>query len=67
MLLKTAMQIILHEKEKSLRAVIGVTLALFLVLLQSGFYLGYKRDITVPNMIQFADRVLRLEKGKIHA
>jgi putative ABC transport system permease protein len=47
MLLKTAMKIVLHEKEKFLGAVVGVTLALFLVILQSGFYLGYKRDITV--------------------
>jgi len=47
MLLRTALLIIVHEKEKFLGAVVGVTLALFLVLLQSGFYLGYKRDITV--------------------
>ena len=39
MLLKTAMKIVLHEKEKFLGAVVGVTLALFLVILQSGFYL----------------------------
>jgi len=47
MLFKTAMQIILHEKEKFLGAVVGVTLALFLVLFQSGCYFGYKHDITV--------------------
>ncbi len=47
MLFRTALQIIVHEKEKFLGAVTGVTLALFLVILQSGFYLGYKRDITV--------------------
>jgi len=47
MIFKTAMQIILHEKEKFLGAVVGVTLALFLVLFQSGCYLGYKRDITI--------------------
>jgi putative ABC transport system permease protein len=47
MLITTALKIILHEKEKFLGAVVGVTLALFLVLLQSGFYLGYKQDITV--------------------
>jgi len=47
MLLRTALRIMIHEKEKFLGAVVGVTLALFLVLLQSGFYLGYKRDITV--------------------
>jgi putative ABC transport system permease protein len=47
MLFKTAMKIVLYEKEKFLGAVVGVTLALFLVMLQSGFYLGYKRDITV--------------------
>jgi putative ABC transport system permease protein len=47
MLLRTAMKIVLYEKEKFLGAVVGVTLALFLVILQSGFYLGYKRDITV--------------------
>ena len=47
MIFKTAMQIILHEKEKFLGAVVGVTLALFLVLFQAGCYFGYKRDITV--------------------
>lgn len=47
MLLRTAMKIVLYEKEKFLGAVVGVTLALFLVILQSGFYLGYRRDITV--------------------
>ena len=47
MLFRTAMKIVLYEKEKFLGAVVGVTLALFLVILQSGFYLGYRRDITV--------------------
>ena len=47
MLLKTAIRIILHEKTKFAGAVAGVTLAMSLVLLQWGFYLGYKRDTTV--------------------
>jgi putative ABC transport system permease protein len=46
MLLKTAVGIIVHEKEKFAGAVGGVALAIFLMLLQAGFYLGYKRDIT---------------------
>ncbi len=47
MLLKTATQIILHEKEKLAAAVAGVALAVFLVVVQWGFYFGYQRDITV--------------------
>jgi putative ABC transport system permease protein len=47
MLLKTAIRIILHEKTKFLGALAGVALAMFLVLLQWGFYFGYKRDTTV--------------------
>jgi putative ABC transport system permease protein len=47
MLLKTAICIILHEKAKFLGAVAGVALAIFLVLLQWGFYFGYKRDTSV--------------------
>ena len=47
MLLKTAIRIILHEKTKFLGAVAGVALAMFLVLLQWGFYFGYKRDTSV--------------------
>lgn len=47
MLFKTALRIIVHEKEKFGGAVAGVALAIFLMLLQWGFYLGYKRDITV--------------------
>jgi putative ABC transport system permease protein len=47
MLFKTAICIILHEKTKFLGAVVGVALAVFLVLLQWGFYFGYKRDTSV--------------------
>ncbi len=47
MLLKTAIRIIFHEKMKFLGALAGVSLAMFLVLLQWGFYFGYKRDTTV--------------------
>ncbi len=47
MLLKTAIHIILHEKAKFLGAVAGTGLAMFLVVLQWGFYFGYKRDTTV--------------------
>jgi putative ABC transport system permease protein len=47
MLLKTAVRIIVHEKEKFAGAVFGVTIALFLMVLQWGFYLGFQRDITV--------------------
>lgn len=47
MLLTTAIRIILHEKTKFAGAVAGVALAVTLVILQWGFYLGYKRDTTV--------------------
>ena len=47
MLAKTAIRILLHEKGKYLGVVIGVAMAVFLVLLQSGFYFGFRRDITV--------------------
>src|SRR5580658_5419966 len=47
MLLKTAIRIILHEKTKFAGAVAGVALAISLVLLQWGFYFGYRRDTTV--------------------
>jgi len=47
MLTKTAFRIMLHEKGKYAGVVIGVAMALFLVLLQTGFYLGFRRDITV--------------------
>jgi putative ABC transport system permease protein len=47
MLFRTAIRIILHEKEKFAGAVGGVALAIYLMLLQWGFYLGFKRDITV--------------------
>lgn len=47
MLTRTAFRIMLHEKGKYAGVVIGVAMALFLVLLQSGFYLGFRRDITV--------------------
>jgi putative ABC transport system permease protein len=47
MLLKTAIRIILHEKTKFAGAVAGVALAIFLVILQWGFYFGYRHDTTV--------------------
>ncbi len=47
MLLKTAIRIILHEKTRFAGAVAGVALAISLVLLQWGFYFGYRRDTTV--------------------
>jgi hypothetical protein len=36
-----------HERGKYFSVVLGVAMALFLVLLQSGFYFGFLRDITV--------------------
>jgi putative ABC transport system permease protein len=47
MLAKTAIRMLLHERSKYVGVVIGVAMALFLVLLQSGFYFGFRRDITV--------------------
>ncbi|HEX6986235.1 MAG TPA: hypothetical protein VF170_12715, partial [Planctomycetaceae bacterium] len=47
MLLRTAIRIILHEKEKYFGAVAGVGIAVFLIILQAGFYLGFRRDTTV--------------------
>jgi hypothetical protein len=47
MLFKTALRIIIYEKEKFSGAVAGVAVATFLMILQCGFYLGYRRDITV--------------------
>ncbi len=47
MLLKTALRIIAHEKEKFAGAVAGVAIAVFLMVLQWGFYQGFNRDITI--------------------
>jgi len=47
MLVKTAIRILVHEKEKYAGAVAGVAMAVFLIILQWGFYLGFHRDITV--------------------
>jgi putative ABC transport system permease protein len=47
MLAKTAIRMLLHERSKYVGVVVGVAMALFLVLLQSGFYFGFRRDITV--------------------
>ena len=47
MLFRTALRIIIYEKEKFSGAVAGVAVATFLMILQCGFYLGYRRDITV--------------------
>lgn len=47
MVAKTAIRILLHEKRKYAGVVVGVAMAVFLVLLQSAFYFGFRRDITV--------------------
>ena len=47
MLTRTAFQILPHERWKYAGVIVGVTMALFLVLLQFGFYLGFRRDITI--------------------
>jgi putative ABC transport system permease protein len=47
MLTKTAFRILHHEKGKYAGVVVGVAMAVFLVLLQSAFYWGFRRDITV--------------------
>jgi putative ABC transport system permease protein len=47
MLLETAFRIVVHERDKFSGAVAGVAIAVFLMILQWGFYLGYLRDITV--------------------
>ena len=41
MLFETAFRIVVHEKEKFSGAVVGVAIAVFLMILQGGFYLGY--------------------------
>jgi putative ABC transport system permease protein len=46
MLFKLAARMLLHDKVKYLGALLGVALAVYLVLLQAGFYLGFRRDIT---------------------
>ncbi len=63
MLLKTAIRIILHEKTKFLGAVAGVALAIFLVLLQWGFYFGYKRDTSVV-LVAFDADIWIVPKGQ---
>lgn len=47
MLGRTAVTILLHEKGKHAGIVVGVAMALFLALLQFGFYQGFQRDITI--------------------
>ena len=47
MLTRTALNILRHEKGKYAGVVVGVTMAVFLVLLQAGFYFGFRRDITI--------------------
>jgi hypothetical protein len=47
MLLSTGLEFVLHEKPKYLGAVLGTAVSLFLVLLLSGFYFGFRRDITI--------------------
>ena len=47
MLTKTAIRTLLHERGKYFGVVVGVAMAIFLVFLQSAFYFGFRRDITV--------------------
>jgi ABC-type antimicrobial peptide transport system permease subunit len=47
MLTKITFDILWHEKGKYAGVVVGVAMAMFLVLLQSAFYFGFRRDITV--------------------
>ena len=47
MLARTAIRMLVHERSKYVGVVVGVAMALFLVLLQSGFYFGFRRDITI--------------------
>ncbi|MCW5553928.1 MAG: hypothetical protein KIS67_17455 [Verrucomicrobiae bacterium] len=47
MLRLTAVKMMGHEPIRYAGAGFGISLALFLVFLQSGFYFGFKRDITV--------------------
>lgn len=47
MLIRTGLAILAHEKPKYLGAVLGTSVSLFLMLLLSGFYFGFRRDITV--------------------
>lgn len=47
MLTRTAITILLREKGKHAGMVIGVAMALFLALLQFGFYRGFQKDITI--------------------
>lgn len=47
MVAKTAIRILWHERRKYLGVIIGVAMAVFLVLLQSAFYFGFKQDISV--------------------
>lgn len=47
MLARTAVTILAREKGKYLGIVIGVAMAVLLVLLQFGFFLGFQRDITI--------------------
>ena len=44
---KTALQIVRHARGKYIGVIVGVAMALCLMLLQFGFYLGFLRDITV--------------------
>jgi len=47
MLARTALRIVSHEGPRFAGVVVGVAMAVFLVLLQSAFYFGFRRDITV--------------------
>lgn len=47
MLTRTALRIVSHEAPRFAGVVVGVAMAVFLVLLQSAFYFGFRRDITV--------------------
>ena len=47
MLSRLAITTLLHEKEKLAAAATGVAIAVFLAIIQWGFYFGYRQDITV--------------------
>ncbi|MBM4059892.1 MAG: FtsX-like permease family protein [Planctomycetes bacterium] len=47
MLIRTGLAILAHERPKYAGAVLGTAISLFLMLLLSGFYFGFRRDITI--------------------
>ena len=47
MLARTALRMMSHEATRYAGVTLAVAMALFLVLMQSAFYFGFRRDITV--------------------